>query len=68
MDVQITKRHVPKQARDRLASRAALQGNDACHVALAENLRLPLAPLDLRLSKAKGVRCDFLIPPALKLQ
>ena len=35
---------------------------DAWYVALAEALKLPLATLDERLSKATGVRCDFLTP------
>ncbi len=41
---------------------------DAWYVALAESLQLPLATLDLRMTKARGVRCDFLLPPGLKLQ
>jgi predicted nucleic acid-binding protein len=35
---------------------------DAWYVAVAEALRLPLATLDERLSKAKGPSCDFLTP------
>jgi predicted nucleic acid-binding protein len=35
---------------------------DAWYVALAEALKLPLATLDERLSKAGGVTCDFLRP------
>jgi predicted nucleic acid-binding protein len=35
---------------------------DAWYVALAEGLRLPLATLDERLTKASGVTCDFLRP------
>ena len=35
---------------------------DAWYVAVAEALRLPLATLDARLSKAKGPSCDFLTP------
>ena len=35
---------------------------DAWYVALAEVLRLPLATLDKRLSRAKGPTCDFLTP------
>lgn len=35
---------------------------DAWYVAVAEALRLPLATLDERLSKAKGPTCDFLTP------
>ena len=37
---------------------------DAWYVAVAEALRLPLATLDDRLAKAKGVKCEFLTPPA----
>ena len=35
---------------------------DAWYVALAEALGLPLATLDLRLAKTKGLSCDFLTP------
>jgi predicted nucleic acid-binding protein len=35
---------------------------DAWYVALAETLKLPLATLDERLTKATGPRCDFLTP------
>lgn len=35
---------------------------DAWYVAVAEALKLPLATLDKRLSKAKGPACDFLTP------
>jgi predicted nucleic acid-binding protein len=35
---------------------------DAWYVAVAEALKLPLATLDERLSKAKGPTCDFLMP------
>lgn len=35
---------------------------DAWYVALAEGLALPLATLDERLSRATGVKCDFLTP------
>ncbi len=35
---------------------------DAWYVAIAEALRLPLATLDRRLSRARGVTCKFLIP------
>lgn len=36
---------------------------DACYVALAELLGAPLATLDVRLSRAAGPRCAFLLPP-----
>jgi predicted nucleic acid-binding protein len=36
---------------------------DAWYVAVAESLKLPLATLDGKLSKAKGPTCDFLLPP-----
>jgi predicted nucleic acid-binding protein len=35
---------------------------DAWYVAVAEGLGLPLATLDQRLAKTKGLGCDFLIP------
>jgi predicted nucleic acid-binding protein len=35
---------------------------DAWYVALAEALELPLATLDGRLSRARGVGCKFLTP------
>ncbi|HZZ78538.1 MAG TPA: type II toxin-antitoxin system VapC family toxin [Gemmataceae bacterium] len=35
---------------------------DAWYIAVAEALKLPLATLDERLSKAKGATCDFLTP------
>jgi predicted nucleic acid-binding protein len=35
---------------------------DAWYVALAEALKLPLATLDVTLSKANGVICEFLTP------
>lgn len=44
-----------------------LRGNvtvdDACYVALAELLDAPLATLDIRLSRAAGPRCAFVLPP-----
>lgn len=42
--------------------RHSLTSYDAWYVALAEGLRLPLATLDLRLARAKGPSCDFLLP------
>lgn len=35
---------------------------DACYVALAEALQLPLATLDSRLSRAAGPKCAFITP------
>ena len=37
---------------------------DAWYVALAELLGSSLATLDVRLTRAPGARCDFLMPPA----
>ena len=37
---------------------------DAWYVALAEALGLPLATLDIRLSKTTGPTCKFLTPPS----
>lgn len=42
--------------------RYAVRSYDAWYVAVAEALRLPLATLDVRLSRAKAVTCGFLIP------
>ena len=42
--------------------RHSITSYDAWYVAVAEALKLPLATLDARLSKAKGVTCDFLTP------
>lgn len=42
--------------------RHAVTSYDAWYVALAEALRLPLATLDQRLSRAKAVACKFLTP------
>lgn len=39
-----------------------LTSYDAWYVAVAEALKLPLATLDARLAKAKGLTCDFLTP------
>jgi predicted nucleic acid-binding protein len=39
-----------------------LTSYDAWYVAVAEALDLPLATLDERLAKAKGIACDFLTP------
>ena len=35
---------------------------DAWHVALAESISLPLATLDKKLARTKGVTCEFLTP------
>ena len=35
---------------------------NACYVALAEALQLPLATLDEPVSKSNGVTCEFLMP------
>jgi predicted nucleic acid-binding protein len=35
---------------------------DACYIALAEGLDVPLATLDRRLTRASGARCEFLLP------
>lgn len=37
---------------------------DAWYVALAESLEVGLATLDLKLSRASGIRCAFATPPA----
>lgn len=42
--------------------RHTITSYDAWYVAVAEALRLPLATLDKKLSKAKGPTCDFLTP------
>jgi predicted nucleic acid-binding protein len=42
--------------------RHTITSYDAWYVAVAEALELPLATLDERLAKAKGVNCDFLTP------
>lgn len=42
--------------------RANVTAYDACYVALAEELEVPLATLDRRLSRATGPRCEFLLP------
>jgi predicted nucleic acid-binding protein len=43
--------------------RANLTPYDAWYVALAETLGAELATLDLRLSRAAGPRCGFVLPP-----
>jgi predicted nucleic acid-binding protein len=42
--------------------RAGVTSYDAWYVAVAEALQLPLATLDRRLSRARGPRCEFLLP------
>jgi predicted nucleic acid-binding protein len=44
------------------ALRGALSIYDACYVALAEALELPLATLDRKLAKAPGPRCRIRTP------
>ena len=43
--------------------RDAIAYTDACYVALAEILDVPLVTLDRRLARAPGPRCAFLTPP-----
>lgn len=43
--------------------RSTVTSYDAWYVALAEQLGLELATLDLRLSRASGPRCTFRVPP-----
>jgi len=43
--------------------RSKITAYDGCYVALAESLSAKLATLDVRLSRASGTRCDFLLPP-----
>lgn len=44
--------------------RSSITAYDAWYVALAETLGARLATLDARLSRAKGTRCEFELPPA----
>jgi predicted nucleic acid-binding protein len=44
--------------------RANLSTYDAWYVALAEELDVPLATLDRRLTRVRGLRCRFVAPPA----
>ena len=39
-----------------------LTAYDAWYVAMAETMDCPLATLDLRLARASGTRCEFLLP------
>ena len=43
------------------ALRRAVTGYDGCYVALAEALQLPLATLDRRLARVKGLKCRVLL-------
>ncbi len=43
--------------------RGGLTSYDAWYVALAEALDCPLATLDLKLTRAPGPMCEFVIPP-----
>ena len=44
------------------ALRFNLTAYDAWYVAMAEALDCPLATLDLRLARASGTKCEFLLP------
>jgi len=44
------------------ALRHSTTGYDAWYVAVAETLDFPLATLDRRLARAKGIKCRFLLP------
>lgn len=43
--------------------RGAVTAYDAWYVALAESLDVSMATLDLRLTRAPGLRCAFVMPP-----
>lgn len=43
--------------------RRTVSAPDACYVAVAEGLGVPLATLDRRLTSASGPRCTYLVPP-----
>jgi len=43
--------------------RANLSSYDAWYVAVAELADVPLATMDLRLARATGPQCEFLLPP-----
>lgn len=45
--------------------RGAVTPYDAWYVALAEALDVPLATLDVRLTRANGPTCEFLVPPEI---
>ena len=42
--------------------RSNLTAYDAWYVAIAESMDCPLATLDLRMARAAGTRCEFLLP------
>ena len=42
-----------------------LTAYDAWYVALAEAMSCPLATLDLRMARASGTRCEFLLPHSI---
>lgn len=46
--------------------RDSLTASDAWYVALAEGLDAPLATLDRRLARARGVRCRIVAPDAFR--
>ena len=43
--------------------RDVLSAPDACYVALAEMLEVPLLTLDQQVAHAPGIRCDVQVPP-----
>jgi len=44
--------------------RSDVTAYDPWYVAVAETLGAPLAPLDARMGRAAGVRCEIALPPA----
>lgn len=55
----ITIRDVPERVWN---LRSAIITHDAWYIAVAEALGVPLATLDLRLSRVPGPRCEFVTP------
>lgn len=53
----------PRTAYRAWALRHTVTPYDACYVALAEELGVPLLTLDRRLARGSGPRCEFLTPP-----